>query len=168
MEHSDLVAYPGPLAWFPYEPAPISLGTCTAHAGRLGRPLSRAAKTALISRNCFLRRGAASRAWSGDQARRTFEYAKLDAEEHPVINPTLFRRAEVDVLLGDPTKAKQKLGWEAEISLEQMIDADLKRHANQFASQLPRSGSVATEPNRGRASGPVLGGPVLSIQSIHS
>ena len=39
--------------------------------------------------------------------------------------------AEVDVLLGDPAKAKAKLGWEAEITLEEMIremvDADLKR-----------------------------------------
>ena len=41
-------------------------------------------------------------------------------------------RAEVDLLLGDPSKAKEKLGWAPEISLEEMIkemvDADLFRH----------------------------------------
>jgi GDPmannose 4,6-dehydratase len=41
------------------------------------------------------------------------------------------RPAEVDILLGDPTKAREKLGWSAETTLEmlvaEMIDADLAR-----------------------------------------
>lgn len=37
------------------------------------------------------------------------------------IDPRYFRPAEVDTLLGDPTKARQKLGWETQISFEQMI-----------------------------------------------
>jgi GDPmannose 4,6-dehydratase len=52
-------------------------------------------------------------------------------DDHLVIDPQLFRPAEVDVLLGDPAKAKAKLGWEAKITLDEMIaemvDADLKR-----------------------------------------
>ncbi|RVC76861.1 GDP-mannose 4,6-dehydratase, partial [Mesorhizobium sp. M4A.F.Ca.ET.022.05.2.1] len=51
--------------------------------------------------------------------------------------PELFRPAEVEILLGNPAKAKAKLGWEATISLEdmirEMVDADLERHTNQPA-----------------------------------
>jgi GDPmannose 4,6-dehydratase len=46
------------------------------------------------------------------------------------ISPQYFRPTEVDLLLGDPTKAKQKLGWEAETSLEElvhmMVQADIQ------------------------------------------
>ena len=61
-----------------------------------------------------------------------FGHAGLAMEEHVVVDPDLFRPAEVDVLLGDPSKAKEKLGWQATITLEEMItemvDADLFRH----------------------------------------
>jgi GDPmannose 4,6-dehydratase len=52
------------------------------------------------------------------------------------INPRYFRPTEVETLLGDPTKAKEKLGWVPEVTLdemiEEMVDYDLdqaKRHA---------------------------------------
>jgi GDPmannose 4,6-dehydratase len=52
------------------------------------------------------------------------------------IDPRYFRPTEVDTLLGDPSKAKQKLGWVPEITVQQMctemVAADLqeaKRHA---------------------------------------
>lgn len=52
------------------------------------------------------------------------------------IDPRYFRPAEVDTLLGDPTRAKERLGWVPEISVqamcEEMVDEDLKaakRHA---------------------------------------
>ena len=38
------------------------------------------------------------------------------------IDPRYFRPAEVETLLGDPTKAKQKLGWEAKVSFEEMVN----------------------------------------------
>jgi GDPmannose 4,6-dehydratase len=66
-----------------------------------------------------------------DMCRIAFEYAGLELDDHLVIDPDLFRPAEVEVLLGDPSKAKEMLGWETEISLEEMIremlDADLAR-----------------------------------------
>ena len=37
------------------------------------------------------------------------------------IDPRYFRPAEVETLLGDPTKAKQKLGWQAKTSFEEMV-----------------------------------------------
>ena len=61
-----------------------------------------------------------------------FAHVDLDYEKYVVIDPAFLRPAEVEVLHGNADKAKQKLGWTPEISLEQMIgemvDADLKRH----------------------------------------
>ncbi|AGB47335.1 GDP-mannose 4,6-dehydratase [Mesorhizobium australicum WSM2073] len=69
-----------------------------------------------------------------DMCRIAFEHVGLNVDDHLVIDPDLFRPAEVEILLGNPAKAKAKLGWEATISLEEMIremvDADLERHAN--------------------------------------
>jgi GDPmannose 4,6-dehydratase len=60
-----------------------------------------------------------------------FDHAKLNINDHLIIDPQLFRPAEVDVLLGNPAKAKAKFGWQATTSLEEMIvemvEADLKR-----------------------------------------
>ncbi|WP_334150924.1 GDP-mannose 4,6-dehydratase [Hyphomicrobium sp.] len=66
-----------------------------------------------------------------------FAHAGLKIDDHLVIDPELFRPAEVDVLLGDPAKAREKLGWQAEIPLEdmirEMVDADLERYRAQGA-----------------------------------
>jgi GDPmannose 4,6-dehydratase len=66
-----------------------------------------------------------------DMCRIAFDHAGLDMERHLVIDPAFYRPAEVDVLLGNPAKAEQKLGWRPETTLEQMIiemvDADLER-----------------------------------------
>ncbi|MBV8526629.1 MAG: GDP-mannose 4,6-dehydratase [Acetobacteraceae bacterium] len=61
-----------------------------------------------------------------------FAHAGLNADDYIRVDPKLIRPAEVDVLLGDASKARQKLGWEPTISLEEMmaemVDADLARH----------------------------------------
>lgn len=59
------------------------------------------------------------------------EYVRKDTEDVVVkIDPKFFRPAEVDFLLGDPTKAKKKLGWKPKITfkllVKEMIDADAK------------------------------------------
>jgi len=60
-----------------------------------------------------------------------FDHVGLDWEKHVVIDPSLIRPAEVELLIGDPTKAKQKLGWQPKVSFEQMIknmvDVDMAR-----------------------------------------
>lgn len=60
-----------------------------------------------------------------------FDLVGLKAEDHIAIDPKFFRPAEVEVLLGDPTKAKEKLGWVAKTPLEElvreMVEADLVR-----------------------------------------
>jgi len=58
-----------------------------------------------------------------------FEHAGLDVEKHVQIDKRLFRPHEVPLLLGDPTKAKEKLGWEPDITFsglaKMMYEADL-------------------------------------------
>jgi GDPmannose 4,6-dehydratase len=60
-----------------------------------------------------------------------FDYLGLKLQDHLVVDPALWRPAEVDVLCGDPSKAERVLGWRAETSLEaligEMVDADLAR-----------------------------------------
>jgi hypothetical protein len=66
-----------------------------------------------------------------DMCRIAFEHVELRYEDHVVMDPAFFRPAEVDVLLGNPAKARERLGWSAKTSLEQliasMVDADLRR-----------------------------------------
>jgi GDPmannose 4,6-dehydratase len=66
-----------------------------------------------------------------DMCAIAFKHAGLTMDDHLVIDPELFRPAEVDVLLGNPEKARKKFGWEPKIGLEEMIiemvEADLKR-----------------------------------------
>jgi GDPmannose 4,6-dehydratase len=53
------------------------------------------------------------------------------------INPKFYRPAEVELLIGDPAKAKAKLGWEPKTTLEQlcqmMVEADLRRNQAGFS-----------------------------------
>ena len=60
-----------------------------------------------------------------------FGSAGLDWEKYVVIDPRFFRPAEVDLLLGDPTKAKTKLGWKPAVDFKalvrMMVDADMAR-----------------------------------------
>ena len=58
-----------------------------------------------------------------------FGHAGLNWEEHVVVDETFFRPAEVDLLVGDATKADEMLGWNPETSFESlvtmMVDADI-------------------------------------------
>ena len=53
------------------------------------------------------------------------------------VSPRFYRPAEVDLLIGDPSKAQRELGWKAGTSLEQlcqmMVDADLRRNETGFS-----------------------------------
>lgn len=61
-----------------------------------------------------------------------FSHVGLNIADHLVIDEALFRPAEVEILLGDPSKAKSKLGWETSVTMEdlirEMVDADLARY----------------------------------------
>ena len=97
--------------------------------------------------------------FSGEGVHEIATVSAVDHEKSPAINvgdvivrvdPRYFRPAEVETLLGDPTKAKEKLGWVPEITVEEMcsemVSFDLEK-AKQHAL-LKRHGhhvSVATE-----------------------
>ena len=50
-----------------------------------------------------------------------FAHADLDWEQYVVVDERFFRPAEVNILLGDPARARDKLGWELETSFEEMV-----------------------------------------------
>jgi GDPmannose 4,6-dehydratase len=53
------------------------------------------------------------------------------------INPKFYRPTEVELLIGNPAKAKEVLGWEPKTSLEElcrmMVEADLRRNEQGFS-----------------------------------
>ena len=61
-----------------------------------------------------------------------FSYLDLDWREFVVQDPKFMRPAEVDLLIGDPAKAREKLGWTPRVGFKElirmMVDADLDRH----------------------------------------
>jgi len=71
-------------------------------------------------------------------------YVRKDTGEEIVkIDKKYFRPAEVDILLGDSTKAKEKMGWEPKISFRELIEEMIKREekwvekeANKFGSNI--------------------------------
>lgn len=77
----------------------------------------------------------------------SIEWKGTDESEHAIdtqtgkvivkVNPKFYRPAEVDLLIGDPAKAKEKLNWEPKTSLEQlctmMVEADLQRNKIGFS-----------------------------------
>ena len=58
-----------------------------------------------------------------------FSYAGLSWQDHVVVDPKYFRPAEVDLLLGDPRKARSVLGWKPKVGFRDLVrlmaDADL-------------------------------------------
>jgi GDPmannose 4,6-dehydratase len=69
-----------------------------------------------------------------------FAHAGLDPDEHVEIDPRYFRPSEVDSLLGDPTKAREKLGWEPKVRfrelVELMVDADIAELDDQLSGKV--------------------------------
>jgi GDPmannose 4,6-dehydratase len=67
-----------------------------------------------------------------------FSHAGLDWQKHVKIDQRFIRPAEVDLLIGDPAKAKKTLGWEPTVDFEalvrMMVDADLERVKRTAAS----------------------------------
>jgi len=76
-----------------------------------------------------------------------FAAVGLDWEEYVEVDPKFIRPAEVDFLCGDATKARERLGWEPEVSFEEliktMVEADLvavQRSENGYAVAAARNG----------------------------
>lgn len=71
-----------------------------------------------------------------------FNHVGLDWQKFVVVDPKFYRPAEVDLLLGNPTKAMKTLGWKPDVSFPQlvtmMVDADLKLHEHSSREQLSK------------------------------
>jgi GDPmannose 4,6-dehydratase len=65
-----------------------------------------------------------------DFLHEAFGYAGVDPDKHVEIDQKYFRPTEVDVLAGDPSKAKEVLGWESKVTFAElvriMVDADME------------------------------------------
>jgi len=63
-----------------------------------------------------------------------FSHAGLKWKDYVRLDPAFLRPAEVDLLIGDPSKAQAQLGWKPKVSFEQMIqmmvDSDIERLSN--------------------------------------
>jgi GDPmannose 4,6-dehydratase len=71
-----------------------------------------------------------------------FARGDLDWEPYVEIDPKYYRPSEVDVLLGDASKATEKLGWEPRVRfrelVELMVDADVAALEDQLAGKVTR------------------------------
>jgi GDPmannose 4,6-dehydratase len=69
-----------------------------------------------------------------------FDHVGLDWEQYVVVDPKYYRPAEVDLLVGNPAKARRVLGWEPTVTFEQlvrlMVDADLALLQEKVATTL--------------------------------
>lgn len=74
----------------------------------------------------------------------SFGYAGLNWEDYVEIDSRYFRPAEVDLLIGDPTKAKEKLGWVPQTSFKDlvkiMVDADMEAEGVQRKEMVSNRG----------------------------
>jgi GDPmannose 4,6-dehydratase len=74
-----------------------------------------------------------------------FDHVGLKWEEYVEIDPRFYRPLEPDLLLGDATKAREKLGWKPRTSFEKlvvlMVDADVRLLENQQRGVVPRQDS---------------------------
>ncbi len=70
-----------------------------------------------------------------------FTYAGLDWNEYVEIDQRYFRPAEVDLLIGDPAKARKSLGWEPKVKFKElvriMVDADVENLRRQLSGEVP-------------------------------
>jgi GDPmannose 4,6-dehydratase len=74
--------------------------------------------------------------WRGHGAEET-GFCKKTSKTLVKVNPSFFRPAEVDELIGDPSRARELLGWEAQTRLEElcrlMVEADIRRNKIGFS-----------------------------------
>ena len=73
-----------------------------------------------------------------DFVRIAFEVAGLGSyEPYVAIDPRFVRPAEVDMLIGDASKARRKLGWVPEVSFEQLVEMMVKADLDRLAERAP-------------------------------
>ena len=66
---------------------------------------------------------------------KVFRKLNLDYQKHVIIDPKYFRPTEVDVLLGDSSKAKNILGWKPRVGFDQLIDMMIEADMEQASKE---------------------------------
>jgi GDPmannose 4,6-dehydratase len=66
---------------------------------------------------------------------KVFRKLNLDYQKHVIIDPKYFRPTEVDVLLGDSSKAKSILGWKPRVGFDQLIDMMIEADMEQASKE---------------------------------
>ena len=71
-----------------------------------------------------------------DFCQKTFGQLGLDYEKYVEIDPRFYRPAEVELLLGDSTKAHKQLGWKPQTSFDQLVEMMVKKDLDLAQQQL--------------------------------
>lgn len=79
-----------------------------------------------------------------------FAHVGLDADEHVDVDPALYRPADIEVIYGDATRARRELGWQYDISFEDLV-ARLIQGERELASGSLESSSRGADPAPTRA-----------------
>jgi GDPmannose 4,6-dehydratase len=74
-----------------------------------------------------------------------FGYANLDYQKHVVIDPQLYRPAEVDVLVGNPAKARKRLGWHSQATLNSLVWEMLKADCQAAGVELAEVSAITSK-----------------------
>jgi GDPmannose 4,6-dehydratase len=69
--------------------------------------------------------------------RLAFEAVGLDWEAHVVVDPRFYRPAEVDLLVGNPEKARRVLGWRPEVTFEALVERMVRADLHRLSSLAP-------------------------------
>jgi GDPmannose 4,6-dehydratase len=72
-----------------------------------------------------------------------FGYAKLDYRKYVTIDPQLYRPAEVDVLVGNPDKARARLGWSSHTTLKSLVGEMLKADCDALGVDVAKTSGAA-------------------------
>ena len=73
-----------------------------------------------------------------DLVRVAFEHAGIDPDKHVRLDPRFLRPAEVEHLIGDSSKAREKLGWVPQTSFEEMIHLMVDSDLEMLAAGVPQ------------------------------
>jgi GDPmannose 4,6-dehydratase len=75
----------------------------------------------------------------------TFDRLQLDCKNHVKIDAKYYRPTEVDLLIGDASKAQKQLGWQPKVRFEElvamMVDADLAAEKEKLEGTRKKAGS---------------------------
>jgi len=73
----------------------------------------------------------------------------LDWQKYVKTDPALIRPAEVDLLIGDPSKARRILGWQPQMSFQQLIQQMVQADLDRLSSAPTKHNTVAPNPLAG-------------------